>query len=227
MSNEENVNPEGLQSSPTSGCLILAMILFVFGGLVVLYTVVGLYQNRKIDSFTQDSAMEVTLVEPDAKETEVVLAKLTTIEAAVEEGKAIRVLFSSHDLNVLIASLDVLVDFRGNTFIDRISPQGIVADMAQPMRKGIVDKGMRYLNGTFVLRPQIRVRTVAFEVLDIRPREGEVPEGFIKNYAVLDFFRLDPENEHIEKHISSISAVYVEDGQLVVETGKDRTAPEG
>ena len=34
----------------------------------------------------------------------------------------------------------------------------------------------------------------------------------------MDFFRLDPENEQIAKHIKAIAAVYCEAGQLVVET---------
>jgi hypothetical protein len=91
--------------------------------------------------------------------------------------------------------------------------------MAQPMRKGIIDSGSRYLNATFVLLPEVRARTVAFKVVDIRAVEGEVPSEFISNYSLLDFFRLDPENEQIQKHIGYIASVYTEGDGLVVETG--------
>jgi len=219
MSTEEESEPQELRSSPVSGCIILISIIVVFGGLVVLYTVVGLYQTRKIDDFAQDEPMAIQVDEPDAATVEAALAKLGEIENAVEEKVAIRVLFTPQDLNVLIATQEMLKDFRGQTYITRISPQGLVADMAQPMRKGIFDSGSRYLNGTFVFQPEIRLRTVAFKVIDIRAVEGDVPEQFVSNYAVLDFFRLDPENEQIKKHISYIAAVYAEAGSLVVETG--------
>ncbi|NRB73554.1 MAG: hypothetical protein HRU46_04290 [Verrucomicrobiales bacterium] len=219
MSTEEASEPQELRSSPVSGCVILVAIIVVFGGLVVLYTVVGLYQTRKIDDFTQDEPMAIQVDEPDEATVSAALAKLGEIEKAVEEKTAIRVLFTPKDLNALIATQEMLKDFRGQTYITRISPQGIVADMAQPMRKGIFDSGSRYLNATFVFQPEIRLRTLAFKVVDIRAVEGEVPEQFVSNYAVLDFFRLDPDNEQIKKHINYIAAVYAEAGNLVVETG--------
>ena len=52
-----------------------------------------------------------------------------------------------------------------------------------------------------------------------RSVEGEVPSEFVSNYALLDFFQLDPENEQIQKHIGYIASVYTEGDSLVVETG--------
>ena len=219
MSIEEESNPQELRSSPGCGCIILISIIVVFGGLIVLYTFVGLYQTRKIDDFTQDAPMKILVDQPDEAAVSTALAKLKRIEEAVEEKEVIRVLFSPSDLNTLIATQEMLEDFRGQTYITRISPQGIVADMAQPMRKGIIDSGSRYLNATFVLLPEVRARTVAFKVVDIRAVEGEVPSEFISNYSLLDFFRLDPENEQIQKHIGYIASVYTEGDGLVVETG--------
>lgn len=208
----------GDRGSPIPGCLILGSIVGVFGGLVVLYTVVGLYQNRVIGDFTQDTAAVIQSVEPSGDQVAAVTAKLGLVAAAVKENRAERVLFSAEDLNILIATLDVAKDFRGNTFVESIGPDGIIAAMAQPLRKGIFSKEFRYLNATFVLEPEVRARTIAFKVWDIRPAEGSVPQGFIDNYSVIDFFRLDPENEAIKAHIQSLGAIYAEDGQLVVET---------
>lgn len=218
MSTENASSPGENRSSPIPGCVILVAILIVFGGLVVLYTVVGLYQNRTINEFTQDAAAEIPVATPSAEEVSAVQEKLEGVRKAVEEEKVERFVFSAADLNALIATEPDLEDFRGQTYIERISPQGIVARMAQPMRKGIFDKGVRYLNATFVLQPELRARTLAFKVVDIRPVVGKAPEGFVKNYATLDFFRLDPELEAIKNHIRAIAAVYAEGGQIVVET---------
>ena len=221
MPDEETITEgqsQGRRGSPAPGCCIFVAIIAVFGGLVVLYTGVGIYQNRMIGGFTQDTAAEIAVTEPTPEEVAAVNSKLALIEAAAKENRAERVLFTVEDLNVLIATLDVAKDFRGNTTIQRIGPEGLVAAMAQPMRKGIFDNGRRYLNATFVLEPEVRARTIAFKVRDIRPAIGSVPQGFIDNYAVIDFFKLDPENAAIKAHIESLGAIYGEDGLLVVET---------
>ncbi|NLT69971.1 MAG: hypothetical protein GXX91_04675 [Verrucomicrobiaceae bacterium] len=207
-----------LRGSPVPGCLILGAIVFVFGGLIVLYTVVGSYQNRVIGGFTEDTPAALPVPAPTAAEIAGVEAKLALIAAAVKENRAERVLFTAADLNLIIAHYEVAKDFRGNTSVESIGPEGIIAAMAQPMRKGFIKKGVRYLNATFVLEPEVRARTIAFKVKDIRPTTGEMPPGFIDNYAALDFFRLDPENPAIKAHIESLGAVYGEEGQLVVET---------
>ncbi len=221
MSDAETTAPDvdrGYRGSPIPGCLILCTILIVFGGLIVLYTVVGSYQNRTIGTFTQDQPVSLEIPAADAAAVAAATDKLAKIGAAVKEGRSERVLFSAADLNLLIANLEAAKDFRGNTRIDGIDASGIRAKMALPVRKGIFEKGVRYLNATFTLQPELRARTVAFRVLAIVPDVGEMPPGFVKNYEILDLFRLDPENPGIEEHIKGIDAVYTEGDQLVVET---------
>ena len=221
MADEETI-PEGPargeRGSPTPGCCILGAIIAVFGGLVILYTAVGIYQNRTIGGFTQDKAAAITVLAPTPDQVASVKARLGLIETAVKENRAERVLFTAEDLNVIIATFDLAKDFRGNTSIERIGAEGLVAAMAQPMRKGIFDGGVRYLNATFVLEPEVRARTIAFKVRDIRPAIGSVPQGFIDSYSVIDFFKLNPENPVIKANIGSLEAIYGEEGQLVVET---------
>lgn len=206
------------RGSPAPGCFILVAILTVFGGLAILYTVVGNYQRRTIATFTEATAAHYPIDAPDAATAEAATAKLRQIAQSAAAGQAERILFTAADLNALIATLDAAEGFRGNTRVQKITPEGIVAEMSQPMRKGIIDKGFRYLNGVFVLEPELRVRTVAFKVLSITPAAGEIPAGFVQNFSALDLYRLDPENPAIEANIGSIASVYTEDGQLVVET---------
>lgn len=226
MSTGDTPPAAGLKSSPYPGCVILCTIVLVFGGLIVLYTTVGNYQKKEIATFTQEEPAQIKTLEPSPAEVAAAKAKLASVQTAVEEGKAGRILFSANDLNLLIAGLDELEDFRGQTYIERISPQGIVAMMAQPMRKGFIKKDIHYLNATFVLKPELRARTVAFKVIDIRPVVGEIPKQFIDSYAVLDFFRLDPELEAISGNIKAIAAIYTEGASLVVETQVPTAAEE-
>ncbi|MEM9017537.1 MAG: hypothetical protein AAGC68_11030 [Verrucomicrobiota bacterium] len=208
----------GVKSSPFPGCLILVTIIVVFGGLLVLYTVVGNYQQKQIAGFTEEVAAEIEVPNPSPEEAEAAQDKLDQISASVSEGIPDRITFTAADLNALIANRPELEDFRGQTFIEGITPKGIVARMSQPMRKGFLDKSFRYLNATFVLEPELRARTIAFKVVEIQPDVGEIPRQFVDSYAVLDFFRLDPEIPAIEESIASIAAVYSEAEIIVVET---------
>lgn len=215
---EETVAPNNGRGAPTSGCLILGAILGVFGGLALLYALVGNYQTRVIDGFTQDDPSNIATLTPSGAQSEAALAKLAKISDSVKAGKSERIVFTAEDLNVLIAELEVAKDFRGNTSVKSIRSQGLVVEMSQPMKKGIFKKGFRYLNADFVLEPELRKRTVAFKVRDIRPKVGEIPQPFIDNYTVIDFFKLDPDIEAIKENISSLAAVYTEADQLVIET---------
>jgi len=211
-------SPPPDRGSPAPGCFILAAILVVFGGLVVLYTVVGVYQYRAIATFTEDAAASLDPAPPAPGAVASATGKLRSLGEAVAARRAERILLTAEELNALIATLEAAKDFRGNARVERVEAGGIVVAMAQPMRKGVFQKGFRYLNGTFVLQPQLRARTVAFKVVAIRPAVGEVPKAFVESYSAIDLFRLDPELPAIKEHVRSLAAVYTEEGHIVVET---------
>lgn len=200
------------------GCVILCAILVVFGGLIALYTVIGMKQNGAIDEFTVDDPADIEVLVPTEEEKKAAEDKLFAVKAAVTQNKAELIPFTKKDINVLIATLDATEDFRGRAFVSEITDQGMVVEMAQPLRKGIFSRGHRYLNADFTFEPEVRKRTIAFKVKDIRSHTGAVPEKFIGMYSSLDFFRLDPDNEELMAVIGSLKRVFVEDGQVFVQT---------
>lgn len=213
---ENSPVPRGGSGLP--GCVILCAILLVFGGLVVLYTVVGRTQYRAIPGFTDETAAEYVIDTPSEAAVESARSKLSEIESAVSQNRAARVLFTAENLNTLIATLDVAKDFRGNTRVREITGEGLVVEMSQPLRKGVIDRSFRYLNAVFVFEPELRRRTIAFKLKDIRRQSDTIPEGFISNFAALDLFKLDPDIEPVADHVRSLRRVYTEGGHLVVET---------
>ena len=199
------------------GCVILSAILIVFGGLVILYTVVALYQNRMISGFTDELPVQRPVANPTSADIDTVARKLKQLESAAKENRLEQVRFTAGDLNVLIASQKLLADFRGQTHIARITASGIEAEMSQPMRKGFPG-GRRYLNALFILQPELRRRTVHFQVIDIRVPGRQVPRKFVEGYAGLEFFRLDPKHDNLGPVMSKLGRVCAEEGVLVVET---------
>lgn len=206
-------------ASATPGCFILGAIVTVFGGLIILYITVFMIQKRSFATFTEDEAAKIEIYQPEAEAIERLLGKLDEIRSATDGERKERILLTADDLNTLIATTDILKDFRGTTFISDITSQGIRTRMTQPTRKMPFSREQRYLNATFVLQPELRRRTIAFRVKDIISDRGTVPAQFVKSYDAIGFFRIDPENKVIEKTVPRLSRVYTEDGHVVIETG--------
>lgn len=216
--NNEANEPAPFRGSPIAGCIILCTILVVFGGLIVLFSVVGTLQNKKYGEFTSEQAAEIQVLEPTEDQVTAAVDKLQNLVRAVEENRAERVLLTATDLNALIASQEVLADFRGQTWVEDILPGGIKVRMSQSMRNPLLSRKQRFLNASFVFEPELRARTISFLVRDIRPDVGQVDPQFIAHYASLDFFKLDPELPPLKKVIPSLDAVYTENGHVVLET---------
>lgn len=210
--------PKQAGASPFA-CVIPAAILVVFGGLAAVTAVIYFVQKRAYGDFTGDQPAPIPVFAPSPGQAAQALAKLEAVRKATAEEKIERILFSADDINSLIATVDLLKDFRGNTLVEKISQRGMETRMSQPVRKMVFSKERRYLNATFIFLPELRRRTIALRVADILPDQGTIPREFVKNYDTLGFFKLDPELPAIKAAIPRLSRVYLEDGNLVVETG--------
>jgi len=207
--------------SPAPGCIIIIAILVFFGGLAILYTAVAILQNRGLDEFTDPEPAERTLFEPSADQVMDANRKTEELLLVSARNEMDRMLFTADDLNTLIATRELLADFRGNTLIRRISEEGIEAQMTQPVRSGFIGSDKRrYLNATFVFKPVLTERTVQFQVVDIKADNPErpIPEEFVDGYSRLDFFKLDPSNEDLAPVLKKLGRVYLEGENVVVET---------
>jgi hypothetical protein len=209
-------NVERPTASPLPGCLILIVVCVVFGILATLFTVVFFKQSRLIDGFTEQESKEVPQMEATPDQIQTANRKLNDVYMASLTNEMDRVLFSADDLNALIASKDLLADFRGQTYIHSISEEGIEAEMTQPLRSGFLRQGIRYLNGTFRLKPELTGKTVQFKVVDVDVEGKEVPDGFIASYP--SFMKIDPKLEPFDQVIPKLGNVYIEGDQIVVET---------
>ncbi len=202
--------------SPLPGCIILITVILVFGSLLTWFAFSFRAQSEAIATFTVESAVETPRFEPSREQIESADAKLTKLAAAADAGEMTRLLFTAEDLNTLIATRELLADFRGQTFVRSISAEGIEAEMTQSIRTGFLNKGSRYLHGTFWLKPGIAGGTVVFAVADIKVPGREVPQGFVTNYPA--FMKIDPKLAPFDRVLPKLGKVYVEGAAVVVET---------
>lgn len=208
--------PAPPSSSPLPGCLILITTLVVFGSLATWFTVVFVKQSRAIAGFTAEQASPVPL--PDATPGQIAETrrKLDDLLLAAVRNEMDRILFSAEDLNAMIASQELLADFRGQTHIRSISEAGIEAEMTQPLRSGFLRQGTRHLNGVFRVKPELAGGTVLFRVVGIEVPGREVPEGFVQSYPA--FMKLDPKLEPLDQVLPKLDRIYLEGDHIVVET---------
>ncbi len=206
----------GPTSSPLPGCVILITVCVVFGILATLFTVVFFKQSRLIDGFTELESRAVPQMEPTPEQVQTANRKLNEVYMATLTNEMDRILFSTDDLNALIATRELLADFRGQTYIRSISEEGIEAEMTQPLRSGFLRQGIRYLNGTFRLKPELTGKTIQFKVVDVDVPGKEVPEGFVTSYP--SFMKIDPKLEPFDQILPKLGNVYIEGDHVVVET---------
>ena len=208
------------KSSPAAGCIILSTIILVFGGLIVHYTLRGLWMNKEIDKFTVATPEPTPVATPSPEEISSAQAKLTAIRDAALENATERITLTVADLNTLIASQEILADFRGTAYVEKISEQGITTKVSQAFGSFRKDS-FRYLNGEIDYWPALRKKTIVFQIRDLRVPGKEVPQKFIESYSSQDFFKLDPNNHAMGPVMRELERVYLEEGQVVIETLTD------
>lgn len=213
--NAADGKPE-LGSSPLPGCVILITVVVVFGLLATVFTIVFHKQSDYFRQVSTETPVEVPSFTPTESQIAGVSEKLNRLLAAAEADELVRLEFSAEDFNALIGSRDLLSDFRGQTLVRGISEKGIEAEMTQPIRSGFLRQGIRYLHGTFWLKPEFTGKTVLFRVADIELPGKEVPEGLVNSYPA--FMKLDPKLPPFDRVLPKLGKIYVEDDRVIVET---------
>jgi len=207
-------------ASPMPGCIIVAVTLLVFGGLVLLYLGVGYWMNREIDAVTDPAPVNLAVPRASPEQVETVYSKLKQLQQATEAGKMVRVSFSAEDLNARLASEPLLADRKGKALVKKIDSTGIQTQVNQQIRN-LPFRPQRYLNATIAFVPVVLKDSVVFEIHAIQVPGKEVPQGFVEGYSKQDFFKLDSQNPLLEPVLKQLRRSYLEGDHVIVETGRE------
>lgn len=224
MSDPSPPSPQQAGSSPLPGCIILSVIVLVFGGLVVLYTATGLWMNKQIDQFTDPEPAEIPIAEATEDQARAVQDKLDELLDASLGGRMERFTLTTEELNTLLASQPIMEDFIGQAYVEGISEEGIRTQVTQQMRS-LKPGEFRYLNATIHFVPVLLRNTIVFEISQVEVPGREVPEKFIESFSSQHLFKIDPSNPELEPVLKTLEKVYLENDQVVLETGRPE-APE-
>lgn len=203
--------------SPLLGCVIIGLAIIVLGGCAIFFIYQGTRMNREIGKFTESQPVARPVSEPATDDQEALHARIDSFAAAALAGEAAELSLGADDVNNLIATEDVLHDFRGNAFVIEIDGDFIVAEMSQQLNS-LLPHRPRYLNATFHFRPHRHDDTLSLTLVDITAPDKEIPRGFIELYAQKQFFQLDPDNRIFGPVLKKIRQIEIRDGKIVAST---------
>lgn len=195
--------------------LLVCILVLVSLGTWAVY--VAMKQDKTIAGFAEPAAVALDIPAPSPEALERAGEIEASFRKAVEENAAVKVELTAEDLNTLIATREMLKDFRGNTRVESISGDGLSVAMSQPMRSGFMGDS-RFLNGTLLMKPELRTHTVFFVVTDIRVPGKEVPRGFIDQFSSLQLYRLDVSHPVLGPGLQRLETVEIVGDRLVVTT---------
>ncbi len=208
-----------LPYSPKFGCAIgiIGLVIAILLGTYLVHT--GLEQNRQIDGFTGDSALDLAVAYSSPEGIATLRAKLDHFVSEAEAGREVTVDLSTQDINDLIGHEDRLFELREKIVFTEIS-DALEARISLPMRS--LRRGRhRWLNGNIRLAPALRDGLVTLDVVSLDPDRGSAPDGFVSLLRSIlseygNYLRPYSDDPRLGPVFASIDRIELEPGQVRV-----------
>ena len=213
MSDTEAADIKGTgKFSPFAGCLIMIIVGLLVIGFITFswwsYTQV----KATVEGFTETSPQEIAVIDVTGKESAQAELndKLVSFKESIVAKETASISLSAADLNLAIASYEILKPNRQQTSITSISENGVEAVVSYPVNSGFGSDKKLYLNGNAAIIPEIKEGSVFPTVKTVStPRGDDIPEEFKKfiSETMLHPVRNDKDLGELLKRISSIEIV--------------------
>lgn len=214
--------------SPFAGCSI-----FIIAGTLALgmigFTAWSYFKvKEKIESFTGETPKPIELVDTKGKEAEqtALKAKLVGFRHKIEAKHKGEMTLNADEMNLAIATFDILKPHRKNFYITAIRDGQIDAQVSYPVKSSMGSDEMRYLTGTIIIKPEL-VEGGAFpRITEIKPDKGsEIPEEF-KKFISETLLHPIVNDKELGPIFKSLSSVEIKGDTLVLQTDPDYKAPD-
>lgn len=209
--------------SPFAGCSIF-IIAGVLAASMVGFTVWSYFKVKNtIAEFTDDAPQPIELVEVNGKESAQVAIKekLIGFRHNIEAKHKAHITLDAAEMNLAIATFDILKPHRDHLFITSIDNDQIEANIAFPVKAGMSTDGMRFINATIMVTPEL-VEGAAFpRITSVRSSTGaKVPEQF-RHFISETLLHPLKEDKELGPIFSSLSAVSIQGDALVLHNDPD------
>lgn len=218
--------------SPFAGCSIFIIAGLLAVGMISFTFWIGTRIESTIQGFTQENPKPIEQVDLTGKESQQVTLKnnLMGFRHKIEAEKPGEISLSAEDLNLAIATFDILKPQRGSLYVTSISDEGIRAEISNPINSKMSniisqEKTFRHLNGTIFIQSELVDGAVFPRITSIKPDGGgSVPDEFRQQISktLLAPFKDDKE---IGPLFTRISSVEIKDNTILLKTepGKEQS----
>lgn len=213
----------GKKFSPFAGCSIF-IIAGILAASMAGFTIWSYFKVKStIASFTDESAQSIELVDLTGMESAQVSIKekLVGFRHNIEAKHKARITLNAAEMNLAIASFEILKPHRNHLFITSIQDGQMEAKIAFPVKSGMRSDVMRFINASITIKPEL-VEGAAFpRVTTVKASTGaEVPEQF-RHFISETLLHPLREDKELGPIFSSLSEVALEGDTLVLHNDPD------
>lgn len=197
---------EERRASPLAGCLIFTILLVVFVSLGGFIAYTYLANQRETKKISEVEKKEVRVANYEIAHLESLQSKLRTFSEAVKNKEKCSIDITVQDLNIAIAKLEKMAEFKEKMYITSIHPKGIEADICFPVKSGFTGSN-RYLNGSMVMQPEIAQGSIFPIITSISPDTKEEVLPRIQQFlpqALFSSYRTDPDLKSVFHKLSEV-----------------------
>jgi hypothetical protein len=204
--------------SPFAGCSIF-IIAGVLAASMVGFTVWSYFKVKDtVAEFTDESPQSIEQIGLSGKESAQVAIKekLIGFRHNIEAKHKAQITLNAAEMNLAIATFDILKPHRDHLYITAIDDEHIEAKIAFPVKAGMDTDGMRFINAVIKIKPEL-VEGAAFpRITSVQSSTGaEVPVQF-RHFISETLLHPMKEDIDLGPIFSSLSAVSIEDDTLVL-----------
>ena len=206
--------------SPFAGCSI-----FIIAGAIALgmisFLIWSYFQTRDmVESFTDEKSQAIQAADVSGKESEQVAlkSKLLGFRHNIEAKHKSEITLNAEEMNLAIATFNILKPHQGALSIDSIDTDGIQATISFPTKSRMRSDENRYINATLTIQPEL-VDGAAFpRITAIKTnQQAEIPEQF-KQFISETLLKPLYDDKELGPTFQSLSAVKIKDNTLVLST---------
>jgi len=217
--------------SPFAGCSIFIIAGALALGMIGFTFWIGTRVESTIEGFTVEKPKTIEQTDIKGKESAQVAlkSKLVDFRHKIEAKKEGEMTLNVEEMNLAIATFEILKPQRGNLYVSAITKDGIRAEISNPVNSKMSnilskEKTFRYLNGTIFIQPELVEGAVFPRITTITPENGgSVPDEFIQQISKTLLAPLKDDKE-IGPLFTSLSSAEIVDNMVVLKTNPEHVA---
>lgn len=205
-------SPKVGKFSPFAGCLIMVIVGLLIAGIIVYSWQSYKQVQATVHGFTEKAPAELAIMDVSDRgaEQKALSEKLKGFKTLVDKKQAGSLSLNADELNLAVATYEILEPNRGQISVTSISESGVEAAISYPVKAGFSSDEKLYLNGVITMLPEVTKGSLFPTVKSVRTARGDdIPQEFKKfiSESMLHPVRNDEELGALLQRIARVELV--------------------